>query len=232
VDTSTLDTITPSTSLTGPSFFQTCTGSDYAGNSVTATSNSYTVESGTRSGSGSGSSSTATFWTAGMYSASEDQFVEGFTRETPQKQRVKIRVGDEDHYVGIIAVTASAATINVSSTPQQAVLSVGSEKKFEVTGDNYYDVFVRLNSINGTKANVTIQSINELIPQEQDSSASGEEVVANEGSTDLGAAASQPTSTVRNPLWIWIVGLVVLVLIFGGVFYFSKNKKRRKMYGF
>ena len=65
--------------------------------------------------------------------------------------------------MGITALTSTTATINVASTPQEITLSIGEEEKFEVSGDNYYDLKVKLNSITGNKADITVQSINELM---------------------------------------------------------------------
>jgi len=67
------------------------------------------------------------------------------------------------HYVSVINLTETKAIIEVRSEPQTAVVSIGEEKRFEVTGDNYYDVYVKLNSIENDKSNLTIKSIHEEI---------------------------------------------------------------------
>jgi len=80
--------------------------------------------------------------------------------------RVAINVEEEIHYVEIIEITNTTVTINVSSTPQQAILSIGDEKKFEVTDDDFYDILVRLNGIENNNANLTISNIHEEIPSQ------------------------------------------------------------------
>ena len=66
--------------------------------------------------------------------------------------------------VGVVEVNSSAVTINISSDPQQATLSEGETKKFDVTEDDYYDIQITLNDISGSKANLTVKSIYEEIP--------------------------------------------------------------------
>ncbi|NHJ31894.1 MAG: hypothetical protein FK732_03435, partial [Asgard group archaeon] len=90
----------------------------------------------------SSSSSTTTvtgYWTT-TYVADNSDFLNktGYTRELNSKQRLRVVIGGVNHYVGVVSLTSSTATINVSSDPQQAVFSVGQEKKFDVTSDGWY----------------------------------------------------------------------------------------------
>ena len=80
--------------------------------------------------------------------------------------RIIINVDGEIHYVRIIKITNTTVTINISSTPQQAILSIGEEKKFEVTDDDFYDILIKLNNIENDKANITISYIHEEIPSQ------------------------------------------------------------------
>ncbi|MCX8158740.1 MAG: hypothetical protein N3D20_00370 [Candidatus Pacearchaeota archaeon] len=106
---------------------------------------------------------TSSFWT-NTYSPTDEAFRVGYTKELEKGERVRIKIGSETHYVGVIKVSSNKVIINVSSTPQQAELSIGEEKKFEVTNDNYYDISVRLNNIiNKTKANLTVLYLHETI---------------------------------------------------------------------
>jgi hypothetical protein len=127
---------------------------------VLATSSS---SSGSSSSSTGGGISSGQFWTT-TYAVDDSEFEEGYTKLLSATQRLRIRVGGEDHYVGLASLTASQATINVSSRMQQATLSIGSSKNFEVTNDTYYDIYVRLNAISGGKANLTIKKLHELMP--------------------------------------------------------------------
>ena len=83
-----------------------------------------------------------------------------------QGARIAINVGGEIHYVEVIEITNTTVTINISSIPQQAILRIGEEKKFEITDDNFYDILVRLNGIENNNANLTISSIHEEVSRQ------------------------------------------------------------------
>jgi hypothetical protein len=104
-------------------------------------------------------------WTT-IASISENQSIDGITKVTGEKERVILSIEDEEHYVGVNDTSANSAIIIVASAPQNAALTVGEERKFEVTNDNYLDIYVKLNSIIGGKANLTIQQIHEVICDE------------------------------------------------------------------
>ena len=212
---------TPSTAATGTYTVTTCSVTDNAGNSATTT-DTYSV-TGASSGSSGGGSYSTSFWTKGTHAVAKEQFALGFTKQLSVRQRIKVQVGSSNHHVGITELTATAATINISSDPQQAVLLIGDERKFEVSGDNYYDIFVKLNSIENNKADVTIKSINELISEES--------VTAETMKEEEAIAAEEPAvETIEEKssslLW-WIFGgiviIIILVLVFGGA-----NKKVEK----
>lgn len=216
---------TPSTSSTG-TFSYGCTVTDNAGNSASA-STSYTVEqlggSGGGGGGGGGGSSITNFWTKGTYSITEEQFSQGHSMEILAKQRVKVKVSNEDHYVGIKELIGTTAKIEVSSAPQEKILSVGEEWKTEITGDNYYDLSVKLTSIANNKAIIFVKSIYELIPQETPEEQTPEQE-AEESPQITGEATEGEVKEGRNLSWLWILlGLIVVILI---VWLLMHSKKR------
>ena len=80
--------------------------------------------------------------------------------------KILFKLDKEIHSMKIINIDNTSVTIEISSTPQQAVLIIGEERKFEINDDNYYDILVRLNEIKNNKANLTISGIHEeLIKQ-------------------------------------------------------------------
>jgi parallel beta-helix repeat protein len=71
------------------------------------------------------------------------------------------------HKVTIKGLTATTATIEIASTPIITTLSVGETQKFDMDGDNFYDLSVTLSSIISGKANILFQAIREAIAQAQ-----------------------------------------------------------------
>lgn len=154
-----------------------------------------------------------------IYRPKEDELNKGYEKVMYKNWKVSFKVENISHTFKVEEVTETNATINISSETQEAVLSVGEEKKFELSGDNYYDVLVKLNSIDKTgrnKANFTIQTIHEEIvsPQKNET-----EKKTTQTSTESGAGEEK-----ANLTWLWIVIAIIIILILSGVGY----KKFRK----
>ncbi len=200
----------------------TCTATDSAGNSVTSTVD-YTVStSGSNTNDDSGGSTP--FWITTYVEDDKDlSEKKQVNKQLLARYRIKLKVENETHYVGLVELTDTKATINVSSEDQQAILSIGDTQKFEVSGDNIYDLSVTLEDINTTtnKANLTIISISEEIPAVLETGTSAN--VTGEGDTT--------TSEKKGKTWLWIV---IALIVVGGVIFFLKYKKgkRFKLYGY
>ncbi|MEK6945650.1 MAG: hypothetical protein AABW63_02565 [Nanoarchaeota archaeon] len=226
---STSDSSTPSTSGSG-SFSYGCTVTDNAGNSASSTA-AYTVSQSLspRGSSGGGGSSTTDFWARGTYSISDGEVEQGHSMNVLEKQRVKLKVSSEFHYVGVRELTQTTAKIEVSSTPQEKVLSIGEEWKVEVTGDNFYDLNVKLNSIQNSQASVFVQSIHEALPVVPNS----ESETTNTNPSDAGgsvtgnAVTDQEISSGQGSSW-WIWALIIIVIVAAFVFWLIFGKKKKK----
>ncbi len=206
-------TITESSLACGNSYTYVVTCADNLGNSLTVTSAlmQATICSGGLPAN-TGGTSTPT-WTT-TYVASNEELETGYRKEMSSKTRVKVRVGGQDHHVGITEITATEATIRIESDPIIVKLSIGGETKADVDDDGIYDVYVKLESISNNKAEVTIRKISEEIPEGGEStSVEGGEIVT-EGEEEEGSM----------PVWIWAIIIVVVVAALGvGI-----NKARQK----
>ena len=186
------------------SYTVTCT--DTAGNAGTSSSTSFST-------TGCGGSYTPSFWTS-TFVVEEDQFTEGFTRELSIKNRMKVVIDNEDHYVGVIELNNTSVKVNVSSNPQQATLKIGDSTKFEVTGDDSYDLLVTLNSIKNNKANVTILSISEKMPTQVITGESKDKTVDNKG---IESPKEKGSLT-----WLWISLALIVIIVLS--YLFIRNK--------
>lgn len=192
-------------------------------------------DGGDGGGGGGGGDDSPSFW-KNTYAPTDEQLVVGYFKVLVKGDRVKVKVINESHYVGIINVSANEIVINVSSTPQQATLRVDETKKFEVTNDSYYDVSVTLNSINGTKANLTVNYIHEEMPEVEE-----ENVVL--GSTENRTLNTTETekSNVTVVNWgknlstgkRWTLMVIILVVLAAATitYYIFVFKKRKRMSG-
>ncbi len=178
----------------------------------------YSAPAGSSSSSSSGGgTSTASFWTYG-YSISDFQLSEGYTKQISAKSRILFNVDLIQHEFGIISLTSTTALINVSSTPQQATLAIGDTRRFEVTGDNYYDLQVILNSIGNSLAEMTIKSINEEITNQTFVEEEKKEAEAK-GEEEINPLVAPPGIDKKTYGWLWItitigVFLIIAIIVF------------------
>lgn len=158
-------------------FNVTC--SDYVGNSRTSadtfstdgcassssSGSSGAGGSGGSTGSGGVPSPSSNYWRE-TFSASSDEFEQGYSILLHNRERVQVTVDGAEHHIGIIDIDSKEVTFNVSSTPQQATLEVNETRSFEVSDDDYYDLSVTLTWINesATSAHFTIRAVHELTP--------------------------------------------------------------------
>jgi hypothetical protein len=189
--------------------------------------------SGSGGGGGGGSGpalSPQVDWKSSFFD-SDKELIEkgGVTRDLTKDVGIKVMIDGREHHVGLSELTSTTATIQVESNIDSSVagspgltgfvffdsdqrfeevLSVGDTKKFEVNGDNFYDLSVKLNSITGDKASITALAVHEEIPVEE-----VEETTGSGGSLVGGDTASaQGTSGSKTVIWILVIIVIVLLV--------------------
>lgn len=201
-------------------------GAVVSGSGATAASSS---EEESSSGGGSGTI-TGSFWTRTFaFDGKDIDDRDPITIAMSAKQRSKIKVEGSVHHVGVVSLDNTTATINVSSNPQSATLGVGESAKFDVTENNFYDIQVTLLEIVNSKANVTIEAINEAVPEDSggddsgsaddgagDSGEGGEDSAEEASGADELAGEGGGSSGVAKAL-IWVVIILLILGIVGFV---------------
>lgn len=180
---------------------------DYAGN--TNSTGIYSVLTSpcdvSSSGSGSGSST----------SLSTGELVTGFTKSMFAGEIVAFRATNQSHTFILLSIKNDSVTVQVASVPQKAVLIVGEEKNFDLNADNTYEISVKLNSITGNKASITLKSISATIVLGNNSN-TGNQVNPPVTNASSGAGnASAQGSGIFGSVWFWIViaALVIAVIV-------------------
>ncbi|MFQ5530988.1 MAG: Ig-like domain-containing protein [Candidatus Nanoarchaeia archaeon] len=207
-------TLTESSLNCGTSYSYVVSCTDRAGNLGNSASTSFSTDScsdGSSSSSGGGTSTST--WT-NTFNPTDQQLSGSYTKTLGAKNRVRFKVGTESHHVGVKSLTETTATIEVASHPVETTLSVGEEVKVDVTHNGFYDVFVKLNSITNNQADVTIQTINEEIPEGEPSSA------VTDTSGETRPAEEQPPEEAPEdgggiPGWAWALIIIVVLVAIG-----------------
>ncbi len=211
--TGTSQTFTEENLECGHSYEIEITCNDYASNSGSSTKTFLTDScGGGGSTGGTGGGGTGGWTNTFVYDSQDFSQIGSVTKDLEEDKRIKIKIDGQIHYVGVIALTSTSATIQVTSDPQEATLNPGQSKKFEVTGDNYYDMKVTLTSISGNTASVTTEYVHEQVPQPS-------------LPTDTGAETGEalPEEAGKRFAWLWIA-IIIIVLVVVGVIYYNKKK--------
>ena len=197
--------------------------------SVVAAATTTTTTSPVGGGGGGNVTEPTTAWTL-TYSITEKQISKGYSQALAVKNRVKVPVEGKDHFVGVVGIDDKGATINVSSTPQQALLLIGGSKKFDVTNDSYYDLKVTLNSINNSKANITIIAIKEKMTEEASKTDNklNDDVNPSLNNTENKDDETSETSAKSSKTLLIILGILVLIIVVAVIAKLVKEKKYYK----
>lgn len=140
---------------------------------------------------------------------------EGYNHILYTDWKIKFNVVNEAHTLTLNSVQNDTATVTVSSTPQTKTLHIGEEWKVELTGDNLYDVLVKLNSITGSAANITIQYLNNSIIGQ-------ENIVSKE--------IQNKKCNNNYQIYCLIIGIILILIILATIY--KKSGKKIREYFF
>jgi Subtilase family len=209
------------------------TSCDKAGNCKNG-SGSFETDVVAPSGGGGGSSSVVD---SDTYSLEFGEFSEGVSKVLPEGGLVQFNLNSVSHSFSVLGVEENSAEILIESDPIYVTFYPGEERKFNLSSEYYYDLFVRLNGVDDGEANFSIRKILEVIEREEEIEV--EEVEALDGH-DSGEPEEVLVEEVEEEVvkgfeyfyLFWAVPLVLIVLFFiGKSFKGGKVKKSRKKKG-
>ena len=131
----------------------------------------------------------------------------------------------ENHGISVLEITAQTAKIVVSSVPQEAVMTIGEKRKFDINNDNKYDLEVTLTNIENGKANFSIISINQTITNEIEQQQQIQENNAENIHTSLPFISLAELKASPYFKVIVAVLVVLIVAVIGLIVYFVRKRK-------
>ncbi|MFH1827912.1 MAG: hypothetical protein ABH824_01485 [Nanoarchaeota archaeon] len=208
-----------------------------------SSSSSSSSSSGSGGGGGGGAATGLT------YIITEEQFIAGTTKELAVADKIKFPLDDDTDFITLVSASSSSAKINLSSGKMISV-SMGSTGKYELTGDNYYDLSVKYVSYNSTsgKATLTLKKLNELFKvtaaptEEKPAAETTEETVGSvtepikevivedivdekEAPALVGKAWSQAGKVLLDLSWLWITLVIVGIVIWLSIYFYHKRNE-------
>ncbi len=212
--------------------------SDYAGNIGNSSQRSFSVNAPAQqiivSTSGGGGSSPS----YSTYSISYEEGSKGYTKELKKEDRVKFVFFDKksgEHNIIINEIRQNSVNITIKSSPINLILGIGQSAKLNLTSSDYYDLLIKLDSIENNKAKLIIQLINERIiitsleEKVIDKNNSKDEFNQIKGSE----FANYEITRLRNVIFIFVVIFIIIafvILIAINKIKNNKNKKQIKEY--
>jgi hypothetical protein len=152
----------------------------------------------------------------------------GYVKSMTVNDELKFNVQNQQHSVFVQSLIGDKLVLKIKSDPQIATFYPGDEKKFEITNDSYYDIYIKFNNIKNGYANLTLRTIHEAmsgvaptVPQSN--------VTANSNITSESPQATSATATSSKKSWIFF-GLAVVIIIVGVIVYLRKIKRDRYYY--
>jgi len=187
---------------------------DNANNQNESVQRSFSVgaPSVTSSSGGGGGGSIISLSTSKTYSPANEEVSKGYTQGLSKNDKIQFTFFDEKaekHTLTVDEVGVDFVNITIQSEPIKLTLGIGQSAKLNLTSDNYYDIYIRLNSITGDKAELTIQTIyEEIVNLKGVSGKAVDDGVSEE--EDLGAWNSE----IRNlRIIIYLLVLIIVVII-------------------
>lgn len=190
--------------------------SDEAGNRGNSSLRTVTITNPTTSlgGGGGGGGGAASGVT---YSLSEAQIEGGYTKEIKKEDKIQFKTTRGGvHTLSVNVIGANFVQVAIRSEPINLTLYAGESKKLNLSSAGYYDLYVKLEGITNTKANLTLREIYEPMPTAGDGVS-----VENNTLSSENESSSPTTSPVRaggiNPYIIAGAGLIILIIIIFGM---------------
>jgi len=186
---------------------------------------SYTapVVQNTGGGGGGGGGSSITTMT---YIPSAIETYKGYTKALAKEDKIKFTLfdgGNTQHSLTLDYVGSNLINLTIRSNPIKLSLGVGQSAKLNLSSADYYDLYVKLESIKSSKANLTIQTISEKKSTLAD--ITGDVVGAGAEDNQKDSEIKQPERKLRD---IIIYALVLIFVIIGVIILLRKGSGKRK----
>ena len=114
----------------------------------------------------------------------------------------------ESYLLTLTQVSDNSADLTIQNTSLDITLNLGETKKLTLISDGFYDISVKLESVSNGQADITLQTIHELVPSIQPANPSTNET------TSPKIDENTNSSKIFTKTNIAIVVIVLIILIF------------------
>ncbi len=136
---------------------------DLGNNIINSSTQSFTITAPLVSSSSGGGGGGGGGASASIYTPSTSEISVGYSKQLKKDDKIKFSLNKENHTITVNSITINSINLTIQSEPTKMNILVGQSVKLNITSDEYYDLFIKLDNIITGKANVTIKKINESI---------------------------------------------------------------------
>ncbi len=113
----------------------------------------------TSSGGGGGGGGGITIYSEGNLAEGRE-----INKVAKNYDEIKFSLRGNEHILNVKSVQKENALFELNSTSLNFALAIGESRKFNLTDEKFYDLYIKLNNITNSKANLSIKAILEEIP--------------------------------------------------------------------
>lgn len=139
---------------------------DSAGNQGNSSQESFTITSPPTQVASSGGGGGGGEPTSRTYAPTTEQVSGGYTKDLSEGDKIKFTFFDvkaSPHTLTVERVGEDFVDLTIQSNTIKLTLGIGQSAKLNLTSADYYDLYIKLESITNNQAKLTIQTINEKI---------------------------------------------------------------------
>ncbi len=169
---------------------------------------------GSGGGGGGGISSSA----QQTYSIDNVQIASGYTKELKKNDKVEFLLFDansEKHTLSVDEVNNNSVKITIRSEPLTLVLGIGQSAKLNLTSGEFYDLLVKLDSIENSKAKLTIQSIRDPI-------------LIEIKTKEIDGESGRIINIIKGIPFKIVIGIIIGILLIGAIIFYGFEKYEKK----
>lgn len=132
--------------------------SDYSAKNYTVSYEKITAPAQrTSSGGGGGGGGSA------ITTLSESQLSSGVSKKLNSGEKVNIIINNQNHSLQLNKILNNSVNLTIRSEPIVIIISLGEERKINLTSINYYDLYIKVENVTKNSAGITLKEINESI---------------------------------------------------------------------
>ena len=202
---------------------------DEAGNIGNSSSRSLTLDSapGSTSSSGGGGGGGGGGISTYSPSVSETGSSGGYSKNLGQGDKIVFKSNEENHTLIVKKIFSNGVNITIQSDPISLFLIVGEERKINLTQAEYYELYVKLESVTFNKVNLTIRTINEPIIRSVYKAFDENETGTSGNYSDEGAGNLE-TGYDKYKYLLYLLGVAVVIAAVSFVSFMIKRREGKK----